>query len=176
MEENQPNIDINDIKDYLSLAYGDNVETIFNKYVFVWDYNKEQVLNFIDYLDVKHIPIGLASKLPLTCGAVYGLDGRDIFNVPISLAVDIINNKDLVGKVVITKEQLFKLYSTCLKSKVTKSVTVRTFLINDNGDIEACKVQSTWYSVEQPALVLITSGSRYLGVFEDYSLVSFTKD
>lgn len=131
-----------EIADYLSLAYGDNVRVILDRYVFTWDYLENG----------------------LKIGQILTLDGRDIFGVQISEAVDIYDENDIIGTAIFTKEHLDKLYSVAYTNANT---TVRIERFTRAGTIEHCKVQASRYSKERPSLILITSGKRYNGIFDD---------
>ena len=163
-----------DIKAYLSLVYGDNVNTIFDDYVYVWEeLDKGEVIKgFSEYFGATNHNI--QCKLPTSLGTIYKLNGKEVFNTDISKVVCIYSEVRLVGKLVLSREQIYKLYYTCLTHR---NLTIRTYLINSQNEIEPCKVKSYWYSNRRPSLTLITSSERYMGKFtQNNELVSFTRN
>lgn len=146
MENNTINTE-QDIIDYLSILYGDNVKVLYNTYVFTWD---------------KEIK-------PRKPGYILALNGSKLIKEKVDNVIDIIDNQsqETIGYAVFLKNQLKELYN------IKATNTDKVLIISNNLRFERAKLQSKYYNKQRPDMVLTYNLKKYIGKFDTDNMLKY---
>lgn len=136
-----------DIKDYLSVIYGDNIKVLFNTYVFTWD-----------------------SDDKIRSGYILATNGAKLITEKIEDAIEIKSRVtgEIQGYAIFLNKQLTGLFRMCNnKSLRANTIKDNILIISKELTFERGKIQSRFYSTKRPDLVLTYRYKRYLGKFND---------
>lgn len=136
-----------DIKDYLSIIYGENIKVIFNNYVFTWE----------------------DTKKPYKNGYILGINGAKLIKEKIDDVIELIDSSSTqtIGYVVFLKGQLKNFYS------VKESVTEKIMVISDKLSLDRAKIQVRYYSKQRPDMVIAYNLKKYIGKFDENGVLKY---
>lgn len=141
-----------DYKEYLSIIYGDDIEVIFNTYIFI--YNKDRI---------KPNTVARVGKL-------LHKNGMKLITEEIDDVARIESSSNIIGYAIFLKNQLSELF----KIKPGTNIKDNIVIIRDNDTFGRGKIISQFYSKKHPEIILEYNGSRYIAKFNGRLINRFT--
>ncbi len=139
-----------DLKAYLSIIYGDNIEVIFNNYVFLYNEQTDNQLARV--------------------GKLLATNGGKIIKEEIDDIVAILEGDSIIGYAVFLRNELENQY----KIEIGKDIKTKIAIITRNGSFKRGKLRARYYNKIHPELLLNCNNKNYVGIFDNAKLDHFS--